>query len=75
VAIRCEGGKSTTALDRGKLADGRIKNFEDIFCSKALTIPRAFAMLKRPSDSSIYVLTDEDKGKVWRLCARGTEGK
>jgi len=26
-----EGGRATTALGRGKLADGRIENFEDIF--------------------------------------------
>ena len=29
-----EGGKSTTALGRGKLADGRIEDFQDIFVQK-----------------------------------------
>jgi glucose/arabinose dehydrogenase len=29
-----EGGKATTALGRGKLADGRIENFKDIFVQK-----------------------------------------
>ncbi len=29
-----EGGKSTTALGRGKLADGRIEDFKDIFVQK-----------------------------------------
>ncbi|MFW5810215.1 MAG: PQQ-dependent sugar dehydrogenase [Thermodesulfobacteriota bacterium] len=29
-----EGGKATTALGRGKLSDGRIVNFEDIFIQK-----------------------------------------
>lgn len=29
-----DGGKATTALGRGKLADGRIENFKDIFVQK-----------------------------------------